>query len=528
MWNKLPIKAKLPLAVVSFSLAVGIGVGAGSYWRAATTVESLTEERLLAIATERTKELELYFESIERDLRITAASPVAVDALTSFTQTFHALGDEATQRLQTAYIEANPHPLGSKHLLDAGSTEPGYDEVHRRFHPWFRKLLKEREYYDVFLFDADGHLVYSVFKEADFATGFAAGGGRWADTDLGAAFRAARAAAADEIAFFDFRPYAPSADAPASFISTPVVADGETIGVLAFQMPVGAVNALMASRSGLGETGEAIIVGPDGLLRSDSSFSEVNDILSTRITSAPAEAALAGSTSVAVVDGYRGTQTLQAAVPFAFHGTEWAVLAAQEVTEIRAPLATLRTTMLVIGFVLFAVAALGVLLAPALLSRTLPDALETAVALPIAVAALLGVGVAAATRVGPAALRRALADLGPDIAEAFFARGVWAAQIALSVVIVSSYIAVFALAGASLGADVPALAWITIAPLVLVSMLIPVSIGGWGVREGAAAALFPLAGVDASIGLAIAILYGLTSLAGSLPGLALLFLRRRR
>jgi len=178
--------------------------------------------------------------------------------------------------------------------------------------------------------------------------------------------------------------------------------------------------------------------------------------------------------------------------------------------------------------VFFAVAALGVLLAPALLSRTLPDALETAVALPIAVAALLGVGVAAATRVGPAALRRALADLGPDIAEAFFARGVWATQIALSVVIVSSYIAVFALAGASLGADVPALAWITIAPLVLVSMLIPVSIGGWGVREGAAAALFPLAGVDASIGLAIAILYGLTSLAGSLPGLALLFLRRRR
>ena len=101
-------------------------------------------------------------------------------------------------------------------------------------------------------------------------------------------------------------------------------------------------------------------------------------------------------------------------------------------------------------------------------------------------------------------------------------------QVLLSLAIVASYIAVFALAGAALGVALPALAWIALAPLVLAAMLIPVSIGGWGVREGAAAALFPLAGVDASHALAIAILYGLTSLAGSLPGLVLLARRRRR
>ncbi|WP_349368152.1 lysylphosphatidylglycerol synthase transmembrane domain-containing protein [Salinarimonas sp.] len=178
--------------------------------------------------------------------------------------------------------------------------------------------------------------------------------------------------------------------------------------------------------------------------------------------------------------------------------------------------------------VFFAVAAFGVVLAPVLFARTLPEEVETVVAAPVVAIGLFGAGIAAAARLGPKALRAALADLGPDIARVFWERGVWAPQLALSLAIVASYIAVFMLAGAALGVGLSPLAWLTIAPLVLAAMLIPVSIGGWGVREGAAAALFPLAGVDASLGLAIAILYGLTSLAGSLPGLVLLGLRRRR
>ncbi|WP_052341782.1 lysylphosphatidylglycerol synthase transmembrane domain-containing protein [Salinarimonas rosea] len=178
--------------------------------------------------------------------------------------------------------------------------------------------------------------------------------------------------------------------------------------------------------------------------------------------------------------------------------------------------------------VFFAVAASGLALAPVALARAAPDGTGHLIAIPFAVATAIALAVVAASRIGPKALREALADLGPDIARVFWKRGVWLPQIALSLSIVASYVAVFALAGAALGIVLPALAWIALAPLVLAAMLIPVSIGGWGVREGAAAALLPLAGVDASHALAVAILYGLTSLAGSLPGLVLLGLRRRR
>ena len=61
--------------------------------------------------------------------------------------------------------------------------------------------------------------------------------------------------------------------------------------------------------------------------------------------------------------------------------------------------------------------------------------------------------------------------------------------------------------------------------MILFAMVLPLSISGWGLREGAAAALFPLAGLSASAGLAASVAFGLTFLAITLPGLILV--RRR-
>ena len=53
-----------------------------------------------------------------------------------------------------------------------------------------------------------------MFKELDYATNLNTG--QWKDTDLGNVFRAASAnARPGAVAFFDFKPYAPSAGAPA-------------------------------------------------------------------------------------------------------------------------------------------------------------------------------------------------------------------------------------------------------------------------------------------------------------------------
>jgi uncharacterized membrane protein YbhN (UPF0104 family) len=193
--------------------------------------------------------------------------------------------------------------------------------------------------------------------------------------------------------------------------------------------------------------------------------------------------------------------------------------------------ASLRSVVLerAAGQIAFFLIAIGGLLAwPLLVPASVPEDVEALVAVPVLVFAALAAIVAFAAMRGPKRIRRALTDIGPDIRNVFVLRGAWLYQAALSLTIVSSYIAVFVVAGAALGVTIPSIGWFTIVPMVLLAMLIPISIGGWGLREGAAAALFPLVGIDASLALAIAILYGLINLAGSIPGLWVFITTRAR
>lgn len=68
------------------------------------------------------------------------------------------------------------------------------------------------------------------------------------------------------------------------------------------------------------------------------------------------------------------------------------------------------------------------------------------------------------------------------------------------------------------GTVIPATGLLTLIPLILCAMLIPLTIGGWGWREGAAAALFPLIGSDPSAGVAAGIAYGAMMTLAALPG----------
>ena len=67
---------------------------------------------------------------------------------------------------------------------------------------------------------------------------------------------------------------------------------------------------------------------------------------------------------------------------------------------------------------------------------------------------------------------------------------------------------------------------VMVPPAIVLSGL-PVSIAGWGVREGTLVALFGLAGADRASALALSLTYGVVAFAASLPGLAV-FLDRRR
>ena len=85
-----------------------------------------------------------------------------------------------------------------------------------------------------------------------------------------------------------------------------------------------------------------------------------------------------------------------------------------------------------------------------------------------------------------------------------------------------------ALSGRALGVDQPLSLWFSVVPLVALAMVLPISIGGFGVRENAMSYLLAEQGVPGEQGVAIALLWGLSTVLTGMVGGALLLIDRSR
>jgi len=126
-----------------------------------------------------------------------------------------------TTALQTQFLSDNKNPLGEKDNLTALNDNTDYDKAHQRYHPSFQKFLKEFGYYDVFIVEPDnGDIVYSVYKEIDYATSLTTG--PYNNTGISEAFNAVLRLRPGETYLTDFKAYLPSYNNAASFMSTPI------------------------------------------------------------------------------------------------------------------------------------------------------------------------------------------------------------------------------------------------------------------------------------------------------------------
>jgi methyl-accepting chemotaxis protein len=268
------------------------------------------------------------------------------------------LGDHAVA-LQYHYIKANPNPLGAKDQLDRAQDASKYSEIHARYHPVVRSFLEKFGYYDIFLVHPDtGDIVYSVFKELDFATSLK--NGPYAGTNFADAFRKANAATSPgTVVFTDLKTYFPSYEAPAGFVASPIFKAGHKIGVLIFQFPLDSLNAIMKTRAGMGQTGETYLVGSDLLMRSDSYLDpEHHTVVASykhpekgRVDTEAVRAAVGGKTGEGIIIDYNGNPVLSAYTPLNFEGLKWALLAEIDEAEAFAAIKALQWVALVVSLV---------------------------------------------------------------------------------------------------------------------------------------------------------------------------------
>lgn len=227
---------------------------------------------------------------------------------------------------QYQYISNNHFPLGSKSKMDKSATSSKYNQIHQTYHPIIRNYQEKFGYYDIFLIDAkSGDIVYSVFKELDFATSLF--DGAYKNTNFSQVFRQAARLNHNSAELVDFSLYLPSYEAPASFIASPIIKNNKTIGVLVFQIPLDKINNIMQTSKGLRDSGEIFLVAKDKLMRSQSRFSDKQNVLLQKVDTETVRAAIEGSSGTKLISSYKNIPVLSSYSPLKIEGLDWNIIA---------------------------------------------------------------------------------------------------------------------------------------------------------------------------------------------------------
>lgn len=437
-WRNLNIATKITVVILPCILIIIAVTSFVAIKTSRTAIEAEAFDKLLAIREMKAAQIESYFFQIRNQMETFSENKMIVRAMKEFSKGFGDLENavmtkgiritdseenlvkyyrqeflpklsssldrdvflenyypktDAAIALQDLYISSNKNELGSKQLLSDAKDGSSYSAAHASYHPIVRNYLDKFGYYDIFLIDAEtGNIVYSVYKEADFATSLL--DGPYAKTNLAKVFQLARSAGRKSfVKLVDFEPYHPSFNAPASFIASPIFEKNTLIGVAVFQMPIDIINSIMTSNqdwqaSGMGASGETYMVGSDYALRSESRFLiespeqylklmsdlsmdeklvvEIKNAESAigrqKIRTEATERAMIGDSGVGLIKDYRDISVLSAFKPLKIADVEWAIMSEIDESEAFAPINELQEMVLFIALISMAIAALVIII----------------------------------------------------------------------------------------------------------------------------------------------------------------------
>ena len=404
--NKQNLFTKLLVTFLLTAAISTISTGLLSYYQAKKSVEEAAVSKLLTIRDARKENIMAYLQRIESQIVILAEDPTVRNALIDFSQSFvvsidtggfydpteakndvkrfydeefipainaNSLGsyrslpfvptDERAVYFQYHYISKNQKGLGEKdNLYSVDDSDHPYHTVHAQNHTFFKQYQQEFGYYDLFLVDMQGNIVYTVFKETDFATNLLTGPHR--KSNLATVVKKSIGATQFKTVWQDYDFYVPSYNSPAAFVSTPVYRESKQIGVLAFQIPTNQINDLVSGsegwvKDGLGNTGDIILMGQQdrksraeirpfiedkeslfynlSVLRGKEVVEMVktsnSSILTISFNSLVAEEVSKGRSGVMEDRSYLGQEILAAYTTLDFKGLHWGIISHINVEE---------------------------------------------------------------------------------------------------------------------------------------------------------------------------------------------------
>ena len=291
------ISLRLPALIVGTLIMTVIVASETYYLQFRKEAEIAAEQKSEVLTAQVTNSLQNWFHSLDQQLDTLAEDPNTALAIQRFGDALQAGGSVSLRDVRQMYHESNSFPMGELNKLQDAGDGSLYSSFHRKEHGFFDGVTERFGFYDLFLIDPDGDVIYTVYKEADFGTNLVAG--TYASSGLGQVFREAMSAQNGDLSFVDFAPYAPSAGAPAAFIARKVMTqDGSVAGVLALQLPQDGPFQVISNIGGLGAADEVYLLGEDALARTVSRSDTDLGLLD------PAPNTAAGDAVRAETDGY--------------------------------------------------------------------------------------------------------------------------------------------------------------------------------------------------------------------------------
>ena len=406
--KNLSIQSKLLTILLGVSLGSTLLVSILTWERARANLRGTIEKSLTSIRASNANKVEVFFQGLQNHVSTLSEDRMVVEAMVEFNRDYDELNNkftppewdqaigqyyqdnffprltkaisgelsyenfepesQAAKYLQYYYIAENANPVGEKDKLDRAGDGSNYSKTHSEYHKIFQNLIQTYGYYDLFLIDyKTGDIVYSVYKETDYATSLDEGPYR----QSGLADIVDRVRENPErrtVQIVDFQTYRPSYGAPAAFLGAPIYNGSHIVGILAIQLPVEELAKTISQdgnweSAGLGETGETYLVGSDLLMRSDSrllvedpeAYQKViatggtspenrrlielfkTSILLQEINTDTVKQAFEGNEGTAIAQNYRGATVLSSYAPLDIPSLDWVILSEIELSEAYKP-----------------------------------------------------------------------------------------------------------------------------------------------------------------------------------------------
>ncbi len=221
-----------------------IVVGTIGYRTAHHSLRRASIQSLQATATLKTAYIESYFRSCLRDLESQSELTSTVGFYEALLEAFDESGKSASDFADS--------------ISWAMITGERSDDL--------RVFRQTYGYYNIFLIDARGNVLYTVAGDTDIGANLYSGVHR--DTRFSLSCKTAFETGRPVYSDLEF--YKSTDDVASGFLIQVLVDEyGDKIGLLAFQITADSISDIMQDRTGLGETGENYLVGVAMCLRSD-------------------------------------------------------------------------------------------------------------------------------------------------------------------------------------------------------------------------------------------------------------------